>query len=160
MLLFFIEVLDLIEVQHHAVHGVKAAQLGDEGFDIPGGGGGAVQAVQLFARPCRNNAGSGGFTHAGGPVEDEIGQGAALGDAAQQAVGPQQVLLADHFIEGLGADAIRKGCCHSRASLGGLSGGGMGAAGAPAQPEPAAEAAEGGLPAAPRPASPVPLPPF
>ena len=34
LLLFFIEVLDLIKVQHHAVHGVKAAQLGDEGFDL------------------------------------------------------------------------------------------------------------------------------
>lgn len=28
------------------------------------------------------------------------------------------MLLTDHFIEGLGADAIREGCCHGRYLLG------------------------------------------
>ena len=41
-----------------------------------------------------------------------------MGNAAQQAIRPQQMLLTDHFIEGLGADAIREGCCHGRYLLG------------------------------------------
>ena len=73
LLLFFIQVLDLIQIQHHTAHGVKAAQFGNKRLDIPGRGGCAIETVELFAGARRNDARGSGFPHAGRPVKDEIG---------------------------------------------------------------------------------------
>lgn len=50
LLLFFVQVLNLVQIEHHAVHPFKGVQRGDDLLKIGGAGSGAIELVQFFAR--------------------------------------------------------------------------------------------------------------
>ena len=103
LLLLFVEILDLVQVQQHPVGGQHGVHIGDDGLHILQRRGGGVQVVQGLLRALGDDGGDGGFAGAGGPVKDHVGGGPALDEAAQQGAGAQQVFLACHLVQGLGA---------------------------------------------------------
>src|SRR5699024_996502 len=55
LLLFLIEILDLVEVKQHAVHRLQRVDLGDDVPDIGRGGRRAVQLAQVHIRVAGND---------------------------------------------------------------------------------------------------------
>jgi len=70
LLLFFVQVLNLVQIEHHAVHSFKGVQRGDDLLKIGGAGSGAIELVQFFARLLCDDACHGGFSGAGRSVKD------------------------------------------------------------------------------------------
>ena len=71
-------------------------------LDVAGGGGGAVELVQLHAAACRDDAGHSGFANAGGAVEDHVGDLAAFDRAAENLIFAEKMLLSADFIQSCG----------------------------------------------------------
>ena len=88
LLLLFVEILDLVEIQQNAVRREERVKLGINFLDIGGGRSRRVELAQLSLRFFRDQVRNGRFARAGWAVEDHIGNGTALDDAAQQAVSP------------------------------------------------------------------------
>ena len=115
LLLFFVEILDLVQVQQHAAPVVDAVQIGDDGLDVRGGGRGAVELAYFFVGQPGGDLRHRGLSGAGGTVEDQVRQLAGLQDVAQRLVFADQVPLSDHVVQGLRADPVRKGGRHKTA---------------------------------------------
>ena len=117
LLLLFIEVLDLVQIQQHAARGQERSHIGNDVLDILQRRRGGVEAVQCLLRPLRNDVGNGGLTGAGGTVKDHIGVGAALNQAAKHRTGGQNMALSHHLVQCFRADLIRQGSLHRETSL-------------------------------------------
>ena len=64
--------------------------------------------AQQLAGRFGDDAGNGGFAHAGRSVKYQIGDAAAVYNSAQHSALCQKVALTDHLIEGGGAQRIGK----------------------------------------------------
>ena len=117
LLLLLVEILDLVQVEQHAVGGQQGAHLLHHVPDVRQGGGGGVEPPQGSARLLGDDVGHGGFSGAGGAVEHHVGDLSAVDDPAEQAVLPQNVALAQHLVQGLRADAVRQRLVHTRSLL-------------------------------------------
>ena len=109
LLLLFVEVLDLVQVEEHPVGGQHGADVLDDVLDVGDGGSCGVQTVQRPVGAPGNDVGHGGLAGARGTVEHQVGDGAAVDNPAQQAVPPQDMALAHHLIQGLGPDLVGQG---------------------------------------------------
>ena len=108
LLLLFVEVLDLIEVQKDAVRRGKGAHVRHHVLDVGDAGGGGVEPVQFLVGLLGDDVREGRLADARGAVEDEVRDVAGLDDVAKGAARRQEVALADHLIEGAGADPVRQ----------------------------------------------------
>ena len=106
MLLFFVEILDLVQIEQHPLGRKKGVQLIHNGFDIAEGSGGGIEPVELPVGLTGDDAGQSGFSHAGGAVEDHIGNVPIFNEAAKNTVGADQMALAHHIVQGLGAQTV------------------------------------------------------
>ncbi len=108
LLLFFIEVLNLIQIQQHAARRQEGVQLVDDAFDVGNPGGGGVQLAQAALGPLGDDARDGGFPGPGRPVENHVRRTPALHDPPQQAVPAENMLLSDHVVQAPRPDLIRQ----------------------------------------------------
>ena len=106
LLLLLVEVLDLVQIEQHALRREEGIELVDDGLYIRDAGGGGVQAAQRPVRPLGDDPRDGGLARAGGSVEDHIGYASAVRDAAQHTVRAEDMLLPGYIVEGLGPQLI------------------------------------------------------
>ena len=112
LLLLFVEILDLIEIQQNTVNSVKTVQSRHYLADVGGGGCGAIELDQLFLRLLRDNRRERCLSHARRAVKNQIRDGAGLDDPTQRLAGCEQMALADNLIERLRTNPIRKRRSH------------------------------------------------
>ena len=108
LLLLFVEILDLVEIEQHSAGSEEGVQLVDNLLDIPDAGRGGVELSEGTAGALGNDAGHRGLARAGGTVKNHIGDGAAEDYAPQHAVFPQNMLLPDHIVQGGRPDLVCK----------------------------------------------------
>jgi len=112
LLLFLVQILDLIEVQQDAPRPGQCADILEHRLDIPRAAGSAVELVQRHAAVLGNDAGHGGLARAGRAVKNHVGDAAALDGAAEHPPRSQQMLLPAHIRQRFGTQALRKWFIH------------------------------------------------
>ena len=112
LLLFLVEVLDLVEVEKDAVGRSERAYVRHHVLDVGDAGGGGVEPVQFLAGLLGDDVREGRLADARGAVEDEVRDVPRLHDVAQRHAVAEQVALADHLVEGARADAVRQRSGH------------------------------------------------
>ena len=108
LLLLFIEVLDLVEIQKNAVRREHGVQLVDDRADIRKPRGCGVELSQRAVRLFRDDARDGRFACAGRAVKDHVRDIAALDNAAQQPALAENVVLADDVVQLRRAQLVRQ----------------------------------------------------
>ena len=103
LLLLFVEVLYLVEIEQHAAGGEHGVQLGDDGLYVVQRGVGGVQPAEGALRALRYYVRNGGLAGAGGAVEHHVRHLAGFYHPAEQPARAKYVLLAHHLVEGGGA---------------------------------------------------------
>ena len=86
LLLLFVEILDLVQIQQHAVRREKRVQLGINLLNVSGGRGRCVELAQLSLCFLRDQVRNGRLARAGRPIKNHIRHSAAFNDPAQQPV--------------------------------------------------------------------------
>ena len=117
LLLLFIEILDLVEVQKHAARCEEGVQLVDDLLDVGDARGGGVELSEGAVGALRDDAGYCCFARARGAVEDHVRDLPALHDAAQKPALAEDVPLAHHIVKRFRADLVRKRLIHGAPSL-------------------------------------------
>ncbi len=84
LLLFFIKILDLIQIQKNAVRRFKRAEPTDNLVDIRRGSRSSVHLIKSSFCPVGNEGRQRGLPHAGGPVKDHIGNIARLNNFSER----------------------------------------------------------------------------
>ena len=112
LLLFFVEILDLVQIQQHTSGGQQRIQLVDDALDVRDSGGGGVELAQAPVGSLGDDARHRGLSGAGGAVKNHIGDLAALHDAAQQTVGAENMPLPYHVLQGLGPNLVCQRLVH------------------------------------------------
>ena len=107
LLLLFVEILDLIQIQQDAAGGQQRPHIRNDVLHVLQGRRGGVQTVQRLVGPFRDNVGHGGLAGAGGTVEHHVGVGPGVDQAAQNTAGRQQVPLTHNFIQSFRTDLVR-----------------------------------------------------
>ena len=108
LLLFFIKVLDLVQIEQHAVHCVQTVQARNHFADVRGRSSGPVQFAEFAVGLLCDDGSQCRLSHAGWAVEDQIGDHPRGKNPAQGFPFPQQMALAYHLIQRLGTDAVRQ----------------------------------------------------
>ena len=108
MLLLFVEVLDLVEVQQNAARCHERADIGNDVLHVLQGRRRRIQAVERLVRLIGDDIGDCRLSRAGGTVEDHIGARAGIDQAAQKSPFSDQMLLTDHLVQTLRTDLVRK----------------------------------------------------
>ena len=116
LLLLFVEILDLVKVEQHAVRRHEGVELGIDLLDVARGGRGRVQAAELSLRPRRDEIGHRGLSGAGRAVKDHVRHLTGEDDAAQQAVFPENMLLSADIVQRRRTKRVRKRLIHTRTS--------------------------------------------
>ena len=101
LLLLFIEVLYLVEIEQDSVEPLKGIEPGDDLLDICGRGGGSVELLEGLAGLLCDVGREGGLSDARRPVKNQVGHVAALDDFSQRSALSEQVLLTDYIVERL-----------------------------------------------------------
>ncbi len=109
MLLLFIEILDLVQIQEDPLRGQQGPHLGDHILHIRQRRIGGIEPMEGPVGPSGNDIGHRGLSGAGGTIENQIGDGPSLNDAAQESAFAQNMLLAHHLIQILGPYLICQG---------------------------------------------------
>ena len=86
LLLLFIEILDLVQIQQHAVRRKERVELSVDLLDVGRGRGRRVELAQLSLRFLRDQVRNGRLARAGRTVEDHVRHRTAFNDPAQQPV--------------------------------------------------------------------------
>ena len=86
LLLLFVEILDLVQIQQHAVRREKRVELGVDLLDVGRGRGRRVELAQLSLCFLCNQVRNRRLARAGGPIKNHIRHSAAFNDPAQQPV--------------------------------------------------------------------------
>ena len=107
LLLLFVEILDLIQIQQDAAGGQQRPHIRDDVLHVLQGRRGGVQAVQRLVGLFRDDVGHGGLAGAGGAVEHHVGVSPGIDQAAQNTAGRQQVPLTHDFIQSFRTDLVR-----------------------------------------------------
>ena len=108
LLLLFGEILDLVEIQQRAARRQEGVELADNLLDIGQAG---RRGVQLIQRPLGLGCNR-GFPRAGRAVKDQVRDIAGLHDPAQKPLFAQNMALAAHLAELLGAKLICQWTIH------------------------------------------------
>ena len=116
LLLLFVEILDLVKVEQHAVRRHEGVELGIDLLDVARGGRGRVQTAELSLRPRRDEIGHRGLSGAGRAVKDHVRHLTGEDDAAQQAVFPENMLLSADVVQRRRTKRVRKRLIHTRTS--------------------------------------------
>ena len=106
LLLLFIEILDLIEIEQNAVGRHHGIHIGNDGLHILQGRGGGIEVIEGLIGALGDDVGDGGLSCAGRAVEDKVCLCAVLDQAAQQCALAQKMLLSCHFFKALGTDFV------------------------------------------------------
>ena len=112
LLLLFVEILYLVEVQKDAVHSVNCACVGDNIPDVGCSCGGAIELMELHSRIFCNYPCNGGFSYSRGTVKYHIGDIAAVDYAPEISAFVKEMTLTDNFIKVFGAYSVCKGGGH------------------------------------------------
>ena len=112
LLLLFVEGLDLVEVQQHAVGREKGVELPDDLLDIRSGGGGRVELVERALRGVCDDVRDGRLAGAARPVEDQVRYLAGFDHAAQHFALAQNFLLPDHVVQRPRPQLVRQWLIH------------------------------------------------
>ena len=113
LLLLFVEVLDLVEIQQHTAGREHGIELGNDIADVRNARGRGVQAAQGAVRAGRDDACDRGLAGAGRAVKHHVRDLAGLHDAAEHPVRAQNMLLPDDIVERGRPDFIRQWSVHS-----------------------------------------------
>ena len=108
LLLFFVKILYLVQIQQQPVRGGDGAELGDHVLHVAQRSAGAVEDVQALVglvcdHPCHR-----GLAGARGAVEDQVRDLAGFYDVAQRCALAEQMLLPGDLIQGFRADPVRQ----------------------------------------------------
>ena len=112
LLLLFVEILDLIQIEQHALRGQQSIQFGHHTLDIGGGGRGGVELHQSAVGLVGDDLSQRGFAHTGGAVKDHVGDVTAFQNTAQQAARANDVLLSHHIVQLQRPDLVCQGLIH------------------------------------------------
>ena len=112
LLLFFVEGLDFIEIQQHAVGREQGIELPDDLLDVRGGGRGRIELVERALCGVCDDVRDGCLAGAARPVEDQVRHLAGLDHAAQHFTLAQNFLLPDHVVQRLRPQLIRQWLIH------------------------------------------------
>ena len=112
LLLLFIQVLDLVQIQQNAARRCQRADILEYCLDIPGAAGGAVELVQGHAAVLGNDACHRSLSGAGGAVKDHVRNAPAFNGTAEHPLRGQQMLLPAHICQRFGTQALRKWFIH------------------------------------------------
>ena len=114
LLLLFVEILDLIEIQQHAAGGEHGVQLRDYLLDVGDTGGRRVELAQTAVSALGDDARDGGFPRAGGAVEYHVWYLPALDDTPQHTAGTKYMLLPDNVVKTVRAYLVCQWFIHER----------------------------------------------
>ena len=112
LLLLFVEILDLVEVQQHAVRREERVELGVDLPDVRRRGRRRVEPEQLPPRLRGDQVGHRGLSGAGRAVENQVRDFLRFDDPAQKAVRAQDVLLPADVLQTFRAELVRQGLIH------------------------------------------------
>ena len=101
LLLLFIEILDLVEIQENATDAREGVELLHHRLDIGGGRGGPVELVQPHIGPPGDDPGQSGLAHPGRAVKNKVRDMPRLDNGAQGLARRDQMLLADDIVQGI-----------------------------------------------------------
>ena len=113
LLLLFVKILDLIEIQQHAAGREHGIELGNDIANVRNARGRGVQAAQGAVRAGRDDARDRGLAGAGRAVKHHVRDLPGLYDAAEHPVRAQNMLLPDDLVERRRPDLIRQWSVHS-----------------------------------------------
>ena len=106
LLLFFVKILNLVQINQRAVRRHQRAQLVKNLFDVRDGRGRCIEPIQLALGLCRDNRGNRRFSHTGRTVKNHVWNVAALDNPAQQTGLSQNMRLANHIRQCGWADTV------------------------------------------------------
>ena len=108
VLLRLVEAVDFVHEQDGGlrVHALAVAGLGHDAAEVGDAGGDCADRLEGGLGSCGDEAGEGGLAGAGRSPEDERGQTPGGDGAEQDAVLPDDLLLADELVEGAGAHSF------------------------------------------------------
>ncbi len=111
VLLGFVEAVDFVEEEDGALAGVAEADFGfgedfADFFDTHGAG---VELDEVAVGVCGDEVGEGGFSGAGGAVEDDGGEAVGFDHSSEEFARAEDMGLAGEFVEGAGAHACGEG---------------------------------------------------
>ena len=106
LLLFLVEILDFVQIEQDAVHAGERPHLCHHIPDVCGRRRGTVQLVECHGGAVGDDACHGGFSHAGGTIEDHVGDFPALNDSPQGLSRSEQLALSHHVIQCLRANPV------------------------------------------------------
>ena len=112
LLLLFVEVLYLVEVEQDAPCPGQCADVLQHGLDVAGAAGGAVELMESHPAVLGDDTGHSGLARAGRAVEDHVGDAAALDGAAEHLPLGQKMLLAADIGQRFGAQTLRQRFVH------------------------------------------------
>ena len=112
LLLLFVQVLDLIQIEQDASRPGQGADVFQHGLDIPRPAGSTIELMQGHAAVLSDNAGHRGFARAGGAIKNHVGDLAALDGAAENSARSQKMLLAADISQSFGAQTLRQRFIH------------------------------------------------
>ena len=117
LLLLFIEVLDLVEIEQNAVRSQKRVQLGIDLLDISGGGRRRVELAELTLRLRGDQIGDRCFPGAGRAIKDHVRHIAGKNDPAQKAVFSKYMLLSADLVQRGRPEYVCQRLIHASASF-------------------------------------------
>ena len=106
LLLFLVEILDFVQIEQDAVHAGERPHLRHHIPNVCGRRRGAVQLVERHGGAVSDDACHGGLSHAGGAVEDHVGDFPTLNDSPQGLSRSEQLALSHHVIQCLRANPV------------------------------------------------------
>ena len=108
LLLLFVEILDLVQIQKNTVYSVDPIQAANDLADVRRGSGRAVELAELPLCLPGNEGGKCRFPHTGRTVKNHIRDHAGFNDAPERTAGREQMALPHNIVERLRADAVRQ----------------------------------------------------
>ncbi len=112
LLLLLRKILDLVQVEKHAVGCHQRIRLSQDLPDLSGGSICRVELVERAVRLGRNDTGHSGLSHTGGTVKDQVRDPAGLDDPPEHLSLAEDMLLTHHIVQRRGADLIRQRLIH------------------------------------------------
>ena len=116
-MLLFVEVLNLVQIQKHAVRRQKRIKLRVDLLDIAGRRCRGVELAELAVRTLRDDVGDRGLARAGRTVENHIRNLAGIDNPAQKPVFSENVRLTAHIVEILRSERVCQRLIHASASF-------------------------------------------
>ena len=106
LLLFFVQVLDLVQIQQDASRTCQRADILEHRLDVPGAAGSAIELMQRHTAVFCNDACHRRFSGTGRAVEDHVRDASALDGTAEHPARCQQMLLTADICQCFGPQTL------------------------------------------------------